>query len=482
MPKDASVRAFKCPSCGAPLEPEIGTLTMKCPYCGGTVIIPESLRTAPPRSGPTMGEVFDFGLNGVDMNQIVGNAMQLPQAIQLAKEGHIDEAAKMYSKITGMEHADAVKSIQALAAGHAVSLTPGRSGQTFQTSQASYGQPSAPAGGASTSFQPSSFSTTATGSKSGGRSCGLLLGIIAVVAVLIAILVGGGVFLFSGRGLASIVGPIGYASKALTFGSEGIGPGQLNDARSIGVDGEGNITVADYSDGRIQRFDPKGKFISGFSVSSDGKEVYMTGMTVDPAGRIFAVYGGNIHVYNPDGTQVNQLGDDNHDYEDVSIGGDGKVYAIANNETVVRLKPDLSIDLEVPDTFTNATGDMELDSHVAADGLGNMYIVGSFNYLVLKFSPDGKFVNRFGGRAENPNSNEPGKLSTPNAIAVDGYGRVYVSDFWDIKVFDSDGAYLKKISISNGVPFGLVFDGQNDLYTVTSDRNVVKYVIQKPNQ
>jgi sugar lactone lactonase YvrE len=479
MPKDASIRAFKCPSCGAPLEPEIGTLTMKCSYCGGTVIIPESLRTPAPRSGPTMGEVFDFGLNGVDMNLVVGNAMHLPQAIQLAQQGKIDEAAEMYSKITGMEHADAVKSIQALAAGRAVSLTPGRAGSTVQATSVSYSVRSGQAASAPTSFKPASFSTTASGRSTGGRSCGLVLGILVAVVALIAVLAGG-IFLLTGKGLGSIVGPVGFASKALTFGSEGIGPGQLNDSRSIGVDRDGNITVADYSDGRIQRFDPQGKFLSGFSVSPDGKKVYMTGMAVSRSGQIFAVFGGNIHVYNPDGTQVNQLGDDSHHYEDLSVGGDGKLYAIANRETIVRFKPDLSIDLEIPRTFTDATGDMELDSHVAADGLGNMYVVGSFNYYVLKFSPDGKYVNRFGGEASDASSNEPGKFSTPNAIAVDGYGRVYVSDFWDIKVFDSDGAYLRKIDINNGAPFGLVFDGQNDLYTATSDRHVVKYVIQKP--
>ena len=111
MLQNPSVRAFKCPSCGAPLEPEVGTLTMKCPYCGGTVIIPESLRTPAKGSGPTMGEVFDWGLRGLDMNKIVGNAMQLPQAISLAQQGQIDEAASIYSQITGLEHADAVEAV-----------------------------------------------------------------------------------------------------------------------------------------------------------------------------------------------------------------------------------------------------------------------------------------------------------------------------------------------------------------------------------
>src|SRR5215468_5397615 len=126
MAKDSSIRAFKCPTCGAPLEPEAGTLTQKCSYCGGTVIIPESLRTPPPSAGPTLNEAFQFGLSGVDLNQIVGNAMHLPQAISLAQQGRVDEAANLYSQITGMDHGDAMKAIEDLAAGRAVSLTPGR--------------------------------------------------------------------------------------------------------------------------------------------------------------------------------------------------------------------------------------------------------------------------------------------------------------------------------------------------------------------
>ena len=78
-----------------------------------------------------MGDVFSFGLKGIDLNKIVGNAMQLPEAISLAQHGQIDEAARIYSQITGMEHADAVQAVKAMAAGHAVSLTPGKEGATW---------------------------------------------------------------------------------------------------------------------------------------------------------------------------------------------------------------------------------------------------------------------------------------------------------------------------------------------------------------
>jgi DNA-directed RNA polymerase subunit RPC12/RpoP len=49
-----------------------------------------------------------------------------------------------------------------------------------------------------------------------------------------------------------------FANVLLEFGSEGIGPGMFNDARSIGVDGAGRIYVAEYTGGRVQVFDPAG--------------------------------------------------------------------------------------------------------------------------------------------------------------------------------------------------------------------------------
>jgi sugar lactone lactonase YvrE/DNA-directed RNA polymerase subunit RPC12/RpoP len=472
MAKDASMRAFKCPTCGAPLEPESGTLTMKCPYCGGTVIIPESLRTSPPSSGPSMGEVFQFGLNGVDLNKIMGNAMHLPQAISLAQQGKIDEAADIYSQITGLAHPDAVKAVKAMAAGKAVSLTPGRSDVNWQQIETTYNQPDQ---GKDFNASSATIETTGSGAKSSGRGCGLVVGImLAGILLVIGIVIAGIYFFSNGTSAASII-PFGFANKTLSFGGEGIGAGLLEDARSLGVDANGNITVADYEDGRIQTFDPTGKFISTFSINPDGKKVYIGGMVVDRAGNSYIVHNGKISVYDKGGTLIKDIDDDKHFYGDVALGSDGTLYAVSDGETIVRFKSDKTIDLEIPDTFTNATGDSESDAHLAVDGLGNIYIVGAFNYAVLKFSPQRKFMNRFGSKGDGA-----GKFTDPLSIAVDGYGRVFIGDFFGVLVFDSNGAYLNTINMSSGVAYGITFDDLNNLYIMTSQNQIQKYQIQKP--
>jgi uncharacterized Zn finger protein (UPF0148 family) len=44
-------KTFECPNCGAPLDyTESVTLTVRCPFCNNSVIVPEELRPPAPES------------------------------------------------------------------------------------------------------------------------------------------------------------------------------------------------------------------------------------------------------------------------------------------------------------------------------------------------------------------------------------------------------------------------------------------------
>jgi sugar lactone lactonase YvrE len=105
--------------------------------------------------------------------------------------------------------------------------------------------------------------------------------------------------------------------------------------------------------------------------------------------------------------------------------------------------------------------------------MGNVYVAGTFNDAVFKYSPTGKYLNRWGGEGDGK-----GQFSFPDAIAVDNRGRVYVNDNRGIQVFDPDGRYLARISVPHAV-FGMAITDNNELWVVTNDQKVSKYIIVK---
>ena len=253
-------------------------------------------------------------------------------------------------------------------------------------------------------------------------------------------------------------GPVKVLFK---FGSEGIGPGMFTDARSIAVDGSGNIYVGEYSGGRIQVFDASGKFITQWTAETDTP---LRGMAADRKGTVYVVQRGKVTRY--EGTTGKKLGEleysDRSGFDDVAAAADGGVVCAwtSNGDDIVRFDSGGQVVRTISKAISSASGRSELNTRVAIDGSGNVYALGTFNSAVFKFGPDGKFVNRFGGTGE-----QPGQFRAPYAIAVDGKGKVYVSDIKGVQIFDGDGRYLKVFKVQ-GHAAGLVFNDKNELFIV----------------
>jgi streptogramin lyase len=142
-----------------------------------------------------------------------------------------------------------------------------------------------------------------------------------------------------------------------------------------------------------------------------------------------------------------------------------------NRDDIVRISRNGRDVLVIQEAISSASGESELSTRVAVDGLGNIYALGTFNNAVFKFTPEGRYVTRFGSDGD-----EPGQFRAPYAIAVDHQGRVYVSDINGIQVFDSEGRYLKAIRVE-GVAFGMTFNAQNELLVVSNIGQVIKFAI-----
>ena len=266
----------------------------------------------------------------------------------------------------------------------------------------------------------------------------------------------------------------GFATVLLDFGSEGIGPGMFTDARSIAVDGAGRIYVGEYQGGRIQVFDPSGKFVTQWSIGD--RKTILRGLAADRKGTVYAVHGGWIERYQGEtGEKLGQLEYERSGFDDVTTAADGGLVAAwqTNRDDIVTFDASGKTLRTIPAAISSASGDSELSMRVAVDGAGYIYALGRFNNGVFKFARDGKFVNRFGSAGD-----QPGQLRAPYSIAVDGHGRVYVGDIKGIQIFDSDGRYLTFLG-GKGVAFGMVFNDKNELFVVARD-HVVKYAVQAP--
>lgn len=255
----------------------------------------------------------------------------------------------------------------------------------------------------------------------------------------------------------------------LSFGSEGIGPGMFKDARSIAVDGSGKIYVGEYIGGRIQVFDPSGKFLTQWTVDP---KMPLRGMAADRKGTVYIVQRGRITRY--EGETGKLLGEmayaGGSGFDDLTAAADGGFVAAwySNRDDIVRFNSAGEVTRTIGAAISSTSGDSELNTRVAIDGLGNIYALGSFNNAVFKFAPDGKFLTRFGDAG-----NEAGQFRAAFAIAVDGKGRVYVSDIKGIQVFDSNGRYLKVFK-SDGLAFDMEINDNNEMF-IAARTKVLKY-------
>jgi DNA-binding beta-propeller fold protein YncE len=295
-----------------------------------------------------------------------------------------------------------------------------------------------------------------------------VFGALAPVMRSVGSVVGGG---STGGGVGG--GSNSFAQVAQTFGSEGIGPGMMSDARHIAVDGQGHIYVGEYQGGRVQVFDPNGKFITQWMVD---RKMPLRGLAADRNGTVYVAQHGKVTRYRGEnGQTIGDLAYSGGDgFDDVRATADGGLVCAwyRNRDDIVRFDAQGNVVRAMQAAVSTAADRSELDTRVAVDGLGNIYALGTFAEAVFKFNPEGKFVNRFGG-----SGHQAGQFSAAHSIAVDGKGRIFVGDIQGIQVFDADGRFLTVIKV-DGPAFGMVFNDQNELL-VAARNKVIKFTVNQ---
>lgn len=459
---------FKCPSCGGPLEYDGHAITVRCPFCTNSVIVPEELRSdaafAPPAAIPLQDQLG-----------------RLAELGRLIRSGRKIEAIKLYRETFGCGLKEAKDAIESLEAGRPIAVSHssiGMNGNTVIDPARVPNWPTAPV--------PPLPSQTRKSHK-----------LLAVVFLLFVIVLAVGIGLVinnvnskksasaggtetsraggssdSGRG-STTAARAGSATVLLEFGSEGIGAGQFKDARTIAVDGQGRIYVGEYTGGRVQVFDSAGAFLTQWSVDP---KMPLLQLAADRQGTVYVVQSGGITRY--DGMTGRELGrmqriGGSGFISDMTLTLDGGMAVVQQGEDLLKLDSSGQVTRAIKSAISEQSGDSELSTRIAVDGLGNIYALGRFNDAVFKFGPNGKYITRFGGKGD-----QPGQFRAPYSIAVDGQGRVYVGDFNGIAVFDTNGRYLETLKLEHNIAFGMVFNDKNELF-IAARASVYKLAVKE---
>ena len=116
----------------------------------------------------------------------------------------------------------------------------------------------------------------------------------------------------------------GFATAVLKFGDEGVGPGLFKDARSVAVDGAGNIYVGEYMQRRVQVFDSTGKFVTQWIA---GPEMEIRAMAADRKGNVYIEGSGTIWRF--EGSSGKEMGQVDYPggswFNDIAITADGGI-------------------------------------------------------------------------------------------------------------------------------------------------------------
>ncbi|MBN2550558.1 MAG: NHL repeat-containing protein [Anaerolineales bacterium] len=274
--------------------------------------------------------------------------------------------------------------------------------------------------------------------------------------------------------------PVPNASLLMKFGGQGNGPGQFDDSRSIALDMDGNIFIANYQDGRIQKFDPSGKYLQTIQVPPDSYDyTIISDMAADYSGKLYVVRSADLLVFNTaDGALVKTVPARNRNdiYDKLAVDPLNRLYVlyqVVEQEKIAQLDPEGAVLWTQTDFITQIDKKISVSNlTMAVDGQGNIYLVSNNSYQVFKFNAQGQYVDRFGVQGDGP-----GKFRSPGSVAVDSKGRVYIYDIDGLEVYDQNGSFVDIIKLESGIgyPFGITFDLQGNFYLVTNQGLVLKY-------
>jgi sugar lactone lactonase YvrE/ribosomal protein L7/L12 len=421
-------QSLRCPTCSAPLDvPDAHASTVKCPYCGAGALLTERLGSL--QASPAQERHADA----------------IADVLRQLRAGSKIGAIRVYRERFGVGLAEATEAVERIEAGQPAGSVPASAAGSPKAALVAAALVMAAAGGVGVLAMrstPEDAAAPATQIAPGAPS----------------------------QPAAKDAPPPAFAEPVLRFGSEGTGAGRFEDARSVAVDGAGRIYVAEYSGGRVQVFDSAGTFLTQWMADP---RMPLLDLAADRAGTVYVVQSGRIRRH--EGATGRALGEVRRrpgaSFDDVALALDGTLWTVSGMHQVTHLGADGRV-VRTIDT-REAIDENAAPVRVAVAGTGDVYVLDRWKGEIYHLGPDGRFVDRFGGRSRTPGGEG---MSAPEDLAIDGRGRVYVSDaMGGIHVFDADGRFLEEFGERLNA-FGITFNDRDELFaTNRNDAEIVKF-------
>jgi len=200
---------------------------------------------------------------------------------------------------------------------------------------------------------------------------------------------------------------------------------RLSTPNGVAVDADGNLYIADLYNDRVRKVDTNG-IITTFagavpgSFSGDGGPANQAGL-FDPMG-VAVDAAGNVYIADSDNNRIRK------------VDASGKITTVAGNGT----------DGFSGDNVNATQTGLGAPSAVAIDAAGNIYIADTLNHRIRKVDAQG-IITTIAGTGPAGYKGDSGlatqaELDTPESIAVDRAGNLYIADTFNNVIRRVDGA------------------------------------------